>query len=186
MNIQFIIYAAFLFFISEMLLLILKRSKSKTLKTGNDKRSLLFIWMAITFNMTLGFFAANLHQWNAFNRKIAFIGLGIYLFGIVIRWVSILQLKKEFTVDVSINKDHQLKTDGFYSYIRHPSYSGLLLICFGLSIAMNSWLSIFAVLPVVLSVLYRISIEENILIKEFGPAYEGYMKKTRKIVPKVF
>jgi len=186
MNIQFIIYAAFLFFISEMILLISKRSKSKTLKTGNDKRSLLFIWLAIVFNMTMGFFVANFHQWNGFNRKTAFIGLGLYLLGILIRWVAILQLKKEFTVDVSIHKDHQLKTDGLYAHVRHPSYSGLLLICLGLSIGMNSWFSILAVLPVVLSVLYRISLEENILINEFGTVYKDYMTKTRKIIPKVF
>ena len=42
MNIQIIIYAAVLFFISEMLLFISKRSKNKTLKTGNDKMSPYF------------------------------------------------------------------------------------------------------------------------------------------------
>ncbi len=186
MNIQFVIYAAVLFFISEMLLLMSKRSKNKTLKTGNDKLSLLFIWVAITFNMTLGFFLANYQPWDSSNKTIAYVGLILCCFGIVIRWASILQLKKEFTVDVAIRNNHQLKTDGLYTYTRHPSYSGLLLICLGLSIAMNSIFSVFASLPVVIAVLYRINVEEAILIQEFGEVYRGYMEITGKLVPKIF
>lgn len=186
MNIQIIIYAAVLFFISEMLLFISKRSTNKTLKTGNDKMSLLFIWVSITFNMTFGFFSANYLPWNSTNKTIAYFGLILFCFGIIIRWVSILQLKKEFTVDVAIHKDHQLKTDGLYRYIRHPSYSGLLIICLGLSIAMNSLLSVIVVLSVVIAILYRINVEEAILIKEFGKVYKDYMKNTGKLAPKLF
>jgi protein-S-isoprenylcysteine O-methyltransferase Ste14 len=186
MNIQIIIYAAVLFFISEMLLFISKRSKNKTLKTGNDKMSLLFIWLSITFNMTFGFFLANYQPWDSSNKTIAYIALILFCFGIILRWFSILQLKKEFTVDVAIHKDHQLKTDGLYKYIRHPSYSGLLIICLGLSLGMNSLLSVLAALPVVIAVLYRIKVEEAILIEEFGEVYQDYMKNTGKLVPKLF
>jgi len=186
MNIQFIIYAACLFFISEMLLLISKRSKNKTLKTGNDKLSLLFIWVSITLSMTFGFFMANYQLWDSSNKAIAYIGLILFCFGIIIRWVSILQLKKEFTVDVAIHKDHQLKIDGLYKYTRHPSYSGLLLICFGLSMGMNSLFSAFGILPVVIAVLYRIKVEEAILIQEFGEVYKDYMENTGKLIPKIF
>ncbi len=186
MNIQLIIYASVLFFISEMLLLVLKRSKSKTQKSENDKKSLLYIWVSIAFSMIFGFFSANYQQWDSSNRTIATIGLLIFILGIVIRWVSILQLKKEFTVDVAIHADHQLKTDGFYTYVRHPSYSGLLLICLGLSIAMNSLLSILGILPVVFAVLYRIKVEEAILIQEFGEVYREFMQKTGKLIPKIF
>lgn len=186
MSINIIIYASVLFFISEMLLFIAKRSKTKTQKTGNDKKSLLFIWLAITFSMTFGFFFSKYEPWDDSDKTIAYIGLFVYFLGIVIRWVSILQLKKEFTVDVSIHTDHQLKTDGFYRYVRHPSYSGLLLICFGLCLAMNSLFSMLAVISVVLAVLYRINIEESILSQEFGDNYKDYMEKTSKIIPKLY
>lgn len=169
-----------------MLLLISKRSKNKNLKKGNDKKSLLYIWISIGFGISFGFFSANYHQWDSSNKTIAYIGLILFFFGILIRWISILQLKKEFTVDVAIHNDHQLKTDGFYSYIRHPSYSGLLLVCLGLFIAMNSLISVFAIVPILLAVLYRISVEENILIQEFGEAYKNYSKRTGKLLPKIF
>lgn len=186
MSIKIIIYASVLFFLSEMLLFIAKRSKTKTQKTGNDKKSLLFIWLAITFSISFGFFFSKYEPWDDSNKTIAYFGLLVYFLGIVIRWVSILQLKKEFTVDVAIHTDHQLKTDGFYRYVRHPSYSGLLMICFGLSLAMNSLFSVLAVIPVVLAILYRINIEESILSQEFGGTYKDYMKKTSKIIPKLY
>ncbi len=186
MNIQLIIYASVFFFISEMLLLVLKRSKNKIQKSENDKKSLLYIWVSIAFSMTFGFFLANFQQWDSSNKTIATIGLLIFILGTVIRWVSIWQLKKEFTVDVAIQNDHQLKTDGFYSYVRHPSYSGLLLICLGLSIAMNSLLSVLGILPVVFAVLYRIKVEEAVLIQEFGKTYREFKQKTYKLIPKIF
>ena len=79
-----------------------------------------------------------------------------------------------------------MKIDGLYKYTRHPSYSGLLLICFGLSMGMNSLFSAFGILPVVIAVLYRIKVEEAILIQEFGEVYKDYMENTGKLIPKIF
>lgn len=115
------------------------------------------------------------------------VGLCIFLIGITVRWISIIQLNKAFTVDVVIAENHKLKTDGIYKSIRHPSYFGLLLICFGLSIAMNSIISIVVItIPVSLAITYRIKIEENTLMNEFGDTYESYMTKTHKIIPKLY
>lgn len=53
MNLQIVIYASIFFFFSEILLFLTKRSKTRTQKTGNDKKSLLFIWLAISLSMSL-------------------------------------------------------------------------------------------------------------------------------------
>ena len=187
MNIDIIIYCSFLFFLSELILAITKRSKKKQTSVKKDKWSLTLLWIAIPVSITTGFFMANDNEWNLLNDAVAFFGLFVFLAGLTIRWVSIIQLNREFTVDVVITKDHRLKTDGIYKRIRHPSYSGLFLICAGLSIAMNSPISFLIVsIPVFLAIVYRIEVEEAILIKEFGEAYEEYMGKTHKIIPKLF
>lgn len=164
-----------------------KRSKKKGLKTTNDKKSLIIFWVTLPLSITIGFYNANYQVWDSLNQRLAYIGLGIFLLGILIRWISILQLKKEFTVDVAISDGHKLKTDGFYKVLRHPSYLGLLLTCFGLSLAMNSILSLLIIsIPLLLAILYRIKVEENILIAEFGKSYEDYMQKTYKIILKLY
>ena len=187
MNIKIVIYFSVLFFLSELVLMITKRSKKKGIKTKNDKKSLALFWITIPLSLTIGFFTANYREWNTLNYSTAIFGLSIFMIGIIIRWISIIQLNKEFTVDVAITKNHNLKTDGMYKNLRHPSYVGLLLICFGLSISMNSIISLTVItIPILLALIYRIKIEENTLIKEFGETYKDYMIKTYKIIPKLY
>jgi len=184
---EIVYYFSLLFFMLEFILMIVKRSKNKETKLKKDKLSLLLLWITITLGITAGFFNANYKEWNNWNYSITITGLCILILGIIIRWISIIQLNKEFTVDVSITANHKLYTKGMYKYIRHPSYLGLLIICFGLSIAMNSIISLIVItIPVFLSIIYRINVEEKVLINEFGDAYKNYMKKTNKIIPKLY
>ncbi|HDO06701.1 MAG TPA: isoprenylcysteine carboxylmethyltransferase family protein [Bacteroidetes bacterium] len=187
MTIVTITYFSLLFFLSEFALMIVKRSKKNGTKAKNDKKSLALFWVTIPLSLTIGFFTANRQEWNTLNHAIAIFGLSVLLIGIIIRWISIIQLNKEFTVNVAIIKNHTLKTDGMYRHLRHPSYLGLLLIGFGLSISMNSIISMMVVtIPMLAALIYRIKTEENILISQFGETYKDYMKKTYRIIPKIY
>lgn len=96
-------------------------------------------------------------------------------------------LGKYFTVDVTIKKDHQLKTDGFYKYVRHPSYAFSLLTFLGLAIVLNNYISaVIVFVPVFLMFLYRIKIEEKVLTEQFGSDYSDYMKKTKRLIPFIY
>jgi protein-S-isoprenylcysteine O-methyltransferase len=85
---------------------------------------------------------------------------------------------------VQILPDHQLVTSGPYRVVRHPSYSGLLLFFAGLGIALGGWLSaaVMLVLPA-LGVLYRIRVEEEVLLGAFGQEYRMYMGKVGSLLP---
>ncbi len=187
MSIKIIIYFSILFFLSELILVITKHSKKQENKTKNDKKSLILFWITIPISLTIGFFTANYQEWNTLNYSIAIFGLCAFTVGIIIRWISIIQLGKGFTVDVTITKTHSLKTDGIYKNIRHPSYLGLLLILFGLSISMNSLISFFIIsIPIYFAVIYRMKIEESVLSKEFGDIYKNYKLHTCKIFPRLY
>lgn len=189
MNIVIIIYLSIIYFLSEFLLMLSKRSKNKkeSVKTKSDKRSLLLLWITMIFTITEAFYNANWQTWNQTNIILAYLGVLILLIGAVVRWVAIFQLNKEFTVDVSISENHKLKTDGLYKNLRHPSYLGLYLICIGLSIGMNSILSFLIIsIPLFAALLYRIKIEENVLTNEFGNLYLNYKNETKKIFPGIF
>ena len=187
MTIETITYFSILFFLSEFVLMIVKRSKKNSTKTKKDKKSLALFWVTIPLSLTIGFFTANRQEWNTLNHAIAIFGLSVFMIGIIIRWMSIIQLNKEFTVNVTIIKNHKLKTNGMYKILRHPSYLGLLLIGFGLSISMNSIISLIVItIPLLLALSYRIKIEEKNLINEFGETYKDYMMKTYRIIPKIY
>ncbi|MDQ5825405.1 MAG: isoprenylcysteine carboxylmethyltransferase family protein [Chloroflexota bacterium] len=111
-------------------------------------------------------------------------GLGVMFLGLALRVFSILWLGPMFTRFVQILPGHRLVTSGPYRFVRHPSYSGLLLFFTGLGIALGDGLSvaIMAVVPA-LGVLYRIRVEEEALLGAFGQEYRAYMGRVRGLVP---
>jgi protein-S-isoprenylcysteine O-methyltransferase Ste14 len=185
--IKILICMSYLFGTSEFILTIAKRSKQKYVKKKNDKGSLIIIWVIIIIGITAGFNLAYYKTWSSLNYFIYAFGILIYLSGMIIRWTSIIQLKKAFTVDVAISQNQELKKDGLYRIIRHPSYLGNIMIISGLSIGMNSMLSFLVVtVPVFLAISYRIYVEEAVLLEEFGPKYEEYRKTTKRIIPYIY
>lgn len=184
--ITLIIFLSFLFFVSEFILMLVKRSKKDSTKHQKDRGTLIMLWVMITLCFTLGFMFANYGVWDSVNFIAAYIGLSLISAGLIIRWYSIIKLKKAFTVDVSIGQNHKLETGGIYRYIRHPSYLGLLLIMTGFAIGMNSLISlVLTVIPLFISILIRISVEEKLLVEEFGDSYIHYQKTTKKLIPGV-
>ena len=78
----------------------------------------------------------------------------------------------------------QLVTAGVYRLVRHPLYSGLVLLGAGLFIIGASWwhAALFVALFVLLSVKARL--EERMLAARF-PEYADYASRTGRIVPGV-
>lgn len=135
----------------------------------------------------MGFNLGRYNNWNIYNYLLAVSGCLVYIAGMVLRWLSIIQLRKSFTVDVAVSQHQELKTDGLYRFIRHPSYSGILLILAGLSMGMNNILSVaIIIIPAFLAILYRINVEEKILIDEFDERYRDYAEKTKRLIPFLF
>lgn len=177
-----IAYFSYAFCVSELLLMIVKRSKSDHVKNRSDKGSLIFLWSMITIGFICGFFLAR-----PVNEFWLGFGFPLVIGGLLIRWIAILQLGKSFTVDVAITDKAALKTDGIYSRVRHPSYSGLLLIISGFGVLMNNLYSFLVlVLPVFIAINYRIKVEEKLLTTEFGESYSEYKKETKRLIPGVY
>jgi len=173
-----------LFFITELSLLLFRRSKQSTAKNKRDRRSLLILWIVIAGCLCLGPWAAAYGIW-MFNSFI--IGIAIYIIGFTIRWTAVYQLGKMFTVDVAIANEHILKTTGLYRVVRHPSYLGLILIIAGLGLCLNSWLSfIIMFVPTFIAISYRISIEEKALTEEFGDQYIAYKTRVKRLIPGIY
>jgi protein-S-isoprenylcysteine O-methyltransferase Ste14 len=176
------------FGLSEVLLAVVKRSKKTQVKSKADKNSLLALWVCIAGGLALGGFAPGFMR-SAFaaNEWIQKAGLAVVLIGFIIRWVAILQLGKMFTVNVTINSGHQLKTNGLYSVVRHPSYLGALLILLGIGLFTGDVAALIIVfIPALLAFIYRMKVEENALIAEFGSEYTDYKNKVARIIPGVF
>jgi len=77
--------------------------------------------------------------------------------------------------------------DGIYKTVRHPSYSGAILTFIGFGLSLNSWASLITIgVLVIAAFLYRIHIEERMLLSQFGEDYHTYMLKTYRLVPWIY
>lgn len=82
-------------------------------------------------------------------------------------------------------KKHKLTQGGLYQYVRHPMYTGIMLI--GLSLVLTN--PSFQALVIYLILLYvldlKASLEEKLLSMIY-PQYKTYQKKAKKFVPYLY
>ena len=176
-----------LWFLSELVLRIFLKSGEGD-KKNQDKGTLRIIWISVGIGNTLGILC-NMIIYIPISTSliIPYIGLSLIVFGMIFRFFAIWTLGQLFTVEVTIREKHQVKRDGLYKYIRHPSYTGMIISFIGFGLSLNNWLSLFIIIaPVMGSVLYRIKIEEISLVKHFGQEYIAYTKGTKRLIPWIF
>jgi protein-S-isoprenylcysteine O-methyltransferase Ste14 len=115
---------------------------------------------------------------------IQYVGLFLALAGFILREWAVIRLGRYFSRTVEIETGHRLVTDGPYRWFRHPAYTGMLLIYGGLVLALGTWVGALAALALVLAAtLYRIQIEEKVLIDAFGDEYRDFMCRTWRLIP---
>lgn len=136
--------------------------------------------------IALGF--AYFLDWPIFNLELIFLpGLILLVTGLIFRALIVHSMGKNFTVDISIQDNHQLNTKGWYKHIRHPSYSALYLSFIGLAISLNNLIATdLLLIPTLLALLHRIKQEEKVLIQKFNNQYWDYRSKTYALIPFIF
>ncbi len=177
------------FLLSEMALGFWRRASSKGHVENRDAGSLRLLWIVNSAAITAGAFlsAQGVKPWLPAGYPWSWIGASVFAIGAALRWWSIWHLGRFFTVNVAVAQDHRVVDTGPYRYIRHPSYTGIILEYSGLGLTLGTWPSLLTVLifPVV-AILYRIRVEEKALNAHLPSAYAAYSARTKKIVPLVF
>jgi protein-S-isoprenylcysteine O-methyltransferase Ste14 len=87
---------------------------------------------------------------------------------------------------LDFEKTTSLVTTGAYRYIRHPLYSSLLFLTWGVFFKNPSWLGGLLGVMATSFLVATARIEEAEDIRFFGPAYRAYMNGTKMFVPFVF
>jgi protein-S-isoprenylcysteine O-methyltransferase Ste14 len=87
---------------------------------------------------------------------------------------------------LEFEKTTTLVTTGIYRYIRHPMYSSLLFLAWGIFFKSPSWLDILIVLVATLALVATARSEEAEDLRFFGTAYREYMGRSKRFIPFVF
>jgi len=116
-------------------------------------------------------------------QMLLLVGGIIYLAGLAIAITGRMQLGKNWAnlEDYQVLSGQHLVQNGIYRYIRHPIYTGDVLLILGLELALNSWL-VLLVIPLIVVVVRQTLEEEKVLQKSF-PEYAKYRKSSKMFIP---
>ncbi|KAF9242057.1 hypothetical protein BU15DRAFT_44234 [Melanogaster broomeanus] len=127
--------------------------------------------------------------------------------GGLIRWLCYRTLHRFFTFELSIQKDHKLVTKGPYSVVRHPSYTGTVLLTIGLFLMHGhpgSWLRTSGVLDftpfkfmaigfggimmTISTILFgRAAHEDKMMKSQFGEEWDRWARVVRyRMIPGIY
>ena len=154
-----------------------------------DAGSLYLIWMVIPAAILMGLLLGRQLAFAdmPFFREHHTVGIVTLCSGILLRVYAIVYLGKFFTVNVAIAEDHRVIDSGPYRWVRHPSYTGVLLVYLGIGLCLANWMALLVILlPTTAIMLWRIRIEERALHTGLGAAYTAYVQKTRRLLPWIF
>lgn len=114
----------------------------------------------------------------------AVAGLVVIWVGLAVRVWAVMTLGGSFSTFVQVDADQAVVSRGPYRWVRHPSYTGLLLVALGFGLGARNWLSlaICAVVPL-LGLLPRMAIEESEMTRVLGEQYRSYQRTTPRLVP---
>jgi len=101
-------------------------------------------------------------------RFLLYLGLGLMLAGLALRWYSIRVLGRWFTYTVVTRADQRVVEAGPYRWVRHPSYTGALLTVLGVLVCLTNPLAFLGLIPPLMGYAYRIRVEERTLLRTLG------------------
>ena len=149
-----------------------------------------FAWetILILFLMNMNYWFVdpfNIRQiisWSFLIVSLVLIYQGVQLF----RRKGGLDKERNDTALVGIEKTTELVTTGVYHYIRHPFYSSLLFLAWGIFFKNVNWIGILLAVITTILLIITARKEEIENIQYFGETYQEYMKRTKMFVPLIY
>lgn len=169
---------------------IIGRARERARDPGSkDQGSIRVMVASMSIALVLAFPLAFLDRWSfpaSVCRELFISGLVLLVLGSLLRRYCWRTLGEYFTGDVQARAGQPVISTGPYRLVRHPSYSGGLLMNIGIGLALCSWLSL-ALLTVtaIATYVYRVRIEERALLDAVGEPYRIYMQERKRFIPYV-
>jgi protein-S-isoprenylcysteine O-methyltransferase Ste14 len=113
-------------------------------------------------------------------------GLAIEAAGLWLAVWARRHLGRNWSGEISVKVDHELIRSGPYRWLRHPIYTGLLLMYLGVAVVTGEWLAAAGFAVAVSAYWRKIRIEETTLDAAFGPSYSEYRRTTWALIPGLF
>lgn len=179
-------YRLIAFLLTSILLVIVSRKSLRV--AGSHGFYRFFAWECIA-----ALFFLNVNVWfrspGSWNQVISWVLLAASLVPLFFGVRSLIRQGKPMAGRqgeaglLAFEKTTVLVTTGIYRYIRHPLYSSLFLLTWGIFCKAPSAAGVFLAICASLLLLQTARADEAECIRFFGPAYQDYMKRTSMFLP---
>lgn len=107
----------------------------------------------------------------------------LVLLGLIVALWARTALGRNWSGRVTLKEDHELIQTGPYRVVRHPIYSGLLLMILGTVILAGQLGGLVAFVICFSGFWVKLKLEERLMSKQFPGAYREYMARTKALIP---
>jgi len=138
--------------------------------------SYLIFLLSVILGVIFDIFVKNKIFSDIIYQQIGFLMLVIS--SIIIYWAQ--RTSSNYTKNINKDNTRSQFEYGPYRYLRSPTHFGLFIMTLGFSLIINSLFSIiFTVIAYVITKLFFITKEEDLLEKKYGQVYTDYKKKVK-------
>ncbi len=126
------------------------------------------------------------HRLFAESLGTAAAGFALGLCGLLVSVWARVTLGTNWSGTVTLKEGHTLVQRGPYQFVRHPIYTGILLMILGSAMDYRALRSFLAVVVCGVGFWWKMQNEEQFMVQEFGEQYEVYRREVKTLVPFVF
>lgn len=156
--------------------------RSKTKEKGTAKTSIFFKLYYIGFilpGIDFHFNWSNEPVWLVILSNLIFFAAYIFIF-------FVFRENAYASTVIQVENKQKVITTGFYSIVRHPMYSGMVIMSLFMPLALGSYFSLIPMLFIIPIIVFRIKGEEKTLLKELD-GYSDYCLKTPyRLIPLIW
>jgi len=114
---------------------------------------------------------------------VALVGAIICTLGTIFTLWARHVIANNWSSDVAFKKEHELVERGPYSIVRHPIYTGMLIMVLGTAIVAGALAQFVAIAFVFVGFWIKMKQEEALLTAHFPNEYPAYQERTKRILP---
>jgi protein-S-isoprenylcysteine O-methyltransferase Ste14 len=156
------------------------KKTTEVARSGGDKYWIIsVILIAIAFTIIGPYFAQN-------NTILAISGTVLVVLGLILAVVSRYTLATNWSKDAALAENQELIKNGPYKHIRHPIYTGFLMMFLGTCFFAARYFELVLLFIFTVFLIVKLRDEEALLEKQFPREYREYKRGTKALIPFIY
>ena len=120
------------------------------------------------------------------HRGVELAGVILCLAGLVFSFWARFTIGRNWSGNITLKKEHKLVQHGPYRWVRHPIYTGLILMLFGTVLVLGRVAGLISLALALVSFWIKLQDEETLMLQHFPNQYPAYQQRVKCLIPFVW